>query len=197
MKKEKNNFARAVDWLIENKKVKEQKEIAQRMHMTPASISRIKNGRVKQPDPETIRRFGEQFGEFINIAYIRGESDVMLAADLASSATAPSGFPAGMTPPVPGAFPSVQPSLPDYSSLVNSIIAAKDDAITSLKRELDSKDDTIAAKDALIATKDALIATLQRQINDLRTQVAIEKGLVTGYPFAPGVAEQDQHRPSI
>lgn len=168
MKKEKNNFARAVDWLIENKKVKEQKEIAERMHTTAATISRIKNDRVKYPDPETIRRFGEQFGEFINIAYIRGESDVMLVADLPAAVSG--GTPSGQSP---------TPSAVD--ALTAALLAEKDARIADLKRELAAKDETIAAKNGQLTDKDALIKNLQQTVADLRAQVAKEKGrLSTG-----------------
>ena len=174
MKKEKNNFARAVDWLIENKKVKEQKEIAERMDTTEATISRIKKGRVKHPGPETIRRFGEQFGEFINIAYIRGESDVMLVEDLPAAASG--GAPSGQ---------STTPSAVD--ALTAALLAEKDARIADMKRELGGKDKTILAKDETIAsqrreleTKEALIKNLQQTVADLRAKQAMEKGLSTG-----------------
>ena len=147
-----NNFARAVEWLIENRKVKEQKDIARMMGMTPATISRIKNGCVKHPAPETIRKFGEQFGELINIAYIRYESDIMLTADL-PPATVPDGF-ASEDPP----------TSPLSIAAMDKVIAAKDETITALKSELSAKNEVICAKDEIIATKDALINALQQQI---------------------------------
>lgn len=158
MNKEKNNFARAVDWLIENGEVKEQKEIADRMGTTPATISRIKNGFVKHPDQETIRKFGKSFGKLINIAYIRGESDVMLVADL-PQATAPVGV--------------------EFSkdATTAALLAAKDETIAALRSQLAEKDGRISDKDEVIASKDALITTLQQQLATLRAQLAIEKGV--------------------
>lgn len=153
MKKEKNNFTRAVEWLITNGVVKNQKDMAERMGTTENTISRNKHGGVKRPDDDTLRKFNEQFGSIINIDYLRGESKVMLMKDLAARQSAK---PADKTA---------------------SLLAAKDEVIAGLKRELAVKDDVITAKDGIIATKDKLISTLQQQIDDLRMQVASEKGL--------------------
>mgnify|MGYP003288814413 CR=1 FL=1 len=46
----------------------------------------------------------------------------------------------------------------DQSSLINATIAAKDEAIASLKRELQTKNDIIQALREQISTKDQLIA---------------------------------------
>lgn len=155
-KKEKNNFTRAVEWLITNGVVKNQKDMAERMGTTENTISRNKHGGVKRPDDDTLRKFNEQFGSIINIDYLRGESKVMLVKDLAARQSAKQSKPADKTA---------------------SLLAAKDEIIAGLKRELAAKDDVIAAKDGIISMKDKLIATLQLQIDDLRMQIASEKGL--------------------
>ena len=70
-----------------------------------------------------------------------------------------------------------QMTLPDYSSLVNATIAAKDEAIASLKRELDAKD--------------LLIRSLRQQVADLGlTIAALKERSTSGYPFTMGVAEE-------
>ena len=68
-------------------------------------------------------------------------------------------------------------------ALTAALIAAKDETIDALKRELAAKDGVIAAKDSqvadrdrLVAAKDALIATLQEQLSTLRMQAVVEKG---------------------
>ena len=88
---------------------------------------------------------------------MRGESDVMLVADL--------------TP-----VSAEQPTLPTADP-TTALLAAKDETIASLKRELAAKDETIAAKDGIISMKDKFIDTLQLQIDDLRMQIVSEKGL--------------------
>lgn len=158
MEKNKNNFARAVDWLIENKKVKEQKEIAERMCTTAATISRIKNGHVKHPAPGTIRRFGEQFGEFINIAYIRNESDVMLVADIHQKEINDNNVDSHISN---HSTRNQEVSSQNISSMTTAVIAAKDDLIRA-------KDDLIATLRAQLSDKDALIQSLRQQVLDLR-----------------------------
>lgn len=70
--------------------------------------------------------------------------------------------------------PTSQP-MPDYGSLMNAALAAKDDAIESLKREiakadesarreLAAKEETISALRGQLTTKDTLIDTLQQQV---------------------------------
>ena len=64
----------------------------------------------------------------------------------------------------------------DHSSLVNALLAAKDETIESLKRELASKDETIALQRSRIAD-------LERQ------NAASTLSDLSGYPFAIGAAE--------
>ena len=67
----------------------------------------------------------------------------------------------------------------DQSSLVNALLAAKDETIESLKREL-------AAKDETIALQRSRIADLERQT------AASTLSDLSGYPFAIGAAEGDK-----
>lgn len=180
MKKEKNNFARAVEWLRENGKIKDQKDMAERMGVTTTTISRNKHGSVKRPDEDTLRKFNEQFGDIINIAYLRCESDVMLVADLPQK-NRRIDFGGG----------SAAVNTNGVDALTAALIAAKDETIDAMKRELAAKDGVIAAKDGqladrdrLVVAKDALIANLQQQVDSFREQLsalqmqtAIEKGL--------------------
>jgi len=67
----------------------------------------------------------------------------------------------------------------DQSSLINALLAAKDETIESLKREL-------AAKDETIALQRSRIADLERQT------AASTLSDLSGYPFAIGAAEGDK-----
>jgi len=178
-KKEKNNFTRAVEWLKTHGVVKDQKDMAERMGTTENTISRNKHGSVKRPDDDTLRKFSEQFGGIINIDYLRGESKVMLVKDLAARRSVKQSDPADKTASLLAAK--------------DEVIAAKNEAIAALKSKLSSKDETIAAlngrisdKNDVIATKDKLISTLQQQNDDLRMQVASEKGL-----YRPGISQSE------
>lgn len=88
----------------------------------------------------------------------------------------------------------------DQSNLVNAALAAKDETIASLKRELDAKDDIIKAKDdqiammqESIATKDDYIATLKSRITELRNIIDSKDIGMPDY-ITPGVAEKPSKR---
>jgi len=205
-------FAAAYDHLKRTQGVRTQEQLAEKMGVSAETVSRIIKARTDVTE-DAISRLQTASGCIFNLQWLRGESDVMLVADIKKN----DGH----------ATEATSPSSPDMSSMINSIIAAKDDAITSLKRELTAKDETIAAKNETIATKDAAIAdkdavikakdaaiadkdavikakeaaiadkdvlikTLQQQVTDLRAQLAIQKGLSDGYPYPVGLAEHDQ-----
>ena len=71
----------------------------------------------------------------------------------------------------------------DNSSLVNAIIAAKDETIASLHRELDAKNETITHQRSRIAE-------LERQL------AAARMSDIENYPFTIGAAE-GQEQPNI
>lgn len=67
----------------------------------------------------------------------------------------------------------------DQSSLVNALLAAKDETIASLKRELDAKNETITLQRSRIAE-------LERQL------AAATTSDISRYPFAIGAAEHKE-----
>lgn len=71
----------------------------------------------------------------------------------------------------------------DNSSLVNAVIAAKDETIASLRRELDAKNETITLQRSRIAE-------LERQL------AAARMSDIDNYPFSIGAAE-GQEQPNI
>ena len=152
-------FHKMFDYLVSNKLIPNQTELARAAGLNEVSVSRILNGQVKSTKQETLWKVNVAFDNIFNPEWMRGESDVMLVADLA---------------PVSTDQPSPAPQTAEPTA---ALLAAKNEIIASLKRELAAKDDVIVAKDGIISTKDKLIETLQRQIDDLRMQVASEKGL--------------------
>ena len=157
-------FAAAIDELRrrEGKKLS-QKEIADRMGVTEDTISRIMRLH-NQVTEDIITRLQTASGCIFNLQWLRGESDVMLAADVDNK-------------PAPAADNLHESTHIDQSSLMNATIAAKDEAIESLKREL--------------AAKDTLIETLKEQVSDLRAAIEQnKKGNYGNYPFTPGVADE-------
>lgn len=150
-------FLKMVYWLVDNTEMANPTAVARKAGINAANVTKIKTGKNKSVQYETMVKLNNAFGNVFNPEWMRGESDVMLMADLA---------------PV-----STEQPCPQTTDLTAALLAAKDETIASLKRELSAKDDIIAAKDGIIATKDKLISTLQRQNDDLRMQVASEKGL--------------------
>ena len=173
-----NNFAAALDYLKRNKGIKTQNELAKRMGVSKDTITRI----IKAYTPVTedaITKFQTATGCIFNLQWLRGESDVMMTEDLeVKSVSEP--------------YPTPQSALmPDYSSITNAMIAAKDDAIESLKRELVK---TEASAKRELAAKDELIKSLQQQVADLRAALALQqtKDSLGNYPFTVGVADKDE-----
>lgn len=165
-------FMKMVYWLVDNTEMKNPTDVARKAGINAANVTKIKTGKNKSVQYETMVKLNNAFGNVFNPEWMRGESDVMLVADLA---------------PVRTELPS--PAL-QIAGPTDTLLAAKDETIASLKRELAAKDETIAAKDGIISTKDKLIDTLQQQIDDLRIQVGLERGLHTGHSRSAAAEQQ-------
>ncbi len=74
----------------------------------------------------------------------------------------------------------------ELSSIVNTIVAAKDETIEALNGKISSKDETIEALKSNISAKDALIEDLNQKIAAAYTNDC------EGIPPSFGVAESDQ-----
>jgi len=162
-------FLKMVYWLVDNTEMANPTAVARKAGINAANVTKIKTGKNKSVQYETMVKLNNAFGNVFNPEWMRGKSDVMLMADLAPVGTTQS-----------------SPTPPDATAV---LLAAKDETIAVLKRELAAKDDIIAAKDGIIGTKDALIDTLRQQIGDLRMQVASEKGLHSVGTSRSAVAE--------
>ena len=75
----------------------------------------------------------------------------------------------------------------DQSSLVNALLASKDETIDSLKSRIADIQRTIADKEEIIKARDARILELERRIAQINAED------LSKYPFAIGAAE-DQSR---
>ena len=74
----------------------------------------------------------------------------------------------------------------DQSSLVNALLASKDETIDSLKSRIADLQRTIADKEEIIKSRETRIAELERQLGAASTSD------LSHYPFAIGAAEQSQ-----
>ena len=84
--------------------------------------------------------------------------------------------------------------LPDMSSVFNSALAAKDDAIESLKRELRTKDDLIQSLRDQLAAKDQLIAEQKTRLIDYRRIIDSNENEITNYHFPVGAADDRKRK---
>lgn len=181
-------FAAAIDELRrrEGKRLS-QKEIADRMGVNENTVSRILNLH-NEVTEEAITQLQTASGCIFNLQWLRGESDVMLAAD------------ADKAPVVDNLHESTHI---DQGSLMNATIVAQQTSIESLKRELAkteesakrelaAKEETISALRGQLATKDTLIESLQKQVADLRAALAEQKkkDSLGNYPFTIGAADE-------
>ena len=139
----------AVDYLFREKLVKSQKAFCERIGITESTLSHIKGNTTTVSD-STIRKMNEEFDNCFNMAYFRGESTYYLMSDLIEAHK-----------PAPKADP--QPI--DHSSLVNAMLAAKDETI---------------------AAKDRLIASLEEQLKMAKELLATYQHPATPYSITPG-----------
>jgi len=154
--KENEIFKQMLDWIYANTEAHNQADVARKSGLFEATISRALNGKIKRVKQETLRKVNSAFGNVFNPAWIRGDSDIMLVADLAPiSSTQPQTTMPGET------------DAADMSSLINAALAAKDETIMSLKRELSAKDDLIAALREQITDHNQLMQTTRQQADDL------------------------------
>lgn len=184
-----NIFAAAFDYLKRTTDIKTQQELADRMGVTKDTVSRIITAKTKVTD-DAITKLQTASGCIFNLQWLRGESDVMLAADVDNR-------------PASVADNLHESTHIDQGSLMNAIIAAQQTSIESLKREvakteesakreLAAKEETINALRGQLTTNDALIESLQQQVADLRAAIAGQqkKDSFGNYPFTPGAADE-------
>ena len=174
-----NIFAAAIDEIRRREGKLTQLDLAKRMGVNKDTITNILRYRTVVTD-DIITRLQNASGRIFNLQWLRGESDIMLSEqDNEGSETFRNNTPSGV---------------PTYSSMTNSIIAAKDEAIESLKREVAAKDLTIESQKRESVSKDALIESLQQQVADLRAAIAEQqkKDSFGNYPFTPGVADDGE-----
>lgn len=185
-KKLKNELFRvAVDYLFREKKVGSQKELAEKIGITEPSLSRVMNGGRIVSD-KTLHKMNEAFGGIFNMAYFRGEDPhCMLMENLAYYEQ----HPEERLVFERNTQENEQIGI-DQSSLVNALLAAKDETIDSLKSRIADLQRTIADKEEIIKAREARIVALERQL------ASASMSDIERYPFTIGTAE-DNKQPHI
>ena len=160
MKLRNNIFAAAFDYLKRNTDIKTQKELARRMGVTENTITRILRDYTEVTE-DIITKLQTASGCIFNLQWLRGEdTEHMLAKDVEEDKA---------------------PQQPiDQSSLVNAIIAAKDETVATLQARIKDLERTIA-------DKETIIKSLERQL------AATSMSDIDRYPFHVGVADDGTH----
>ena len=204
-KKLKNElFKVAVDYLLREKKVGSQKELAEKIGITEPSLSRVMNGGRIVSD-KTLHKMNEAFGNIFNMAYFRGEDpQCMLMEDLLYYQQHPEERLVFVKPKkenVPQSE-SVQPSSQDttlimskmFESMLKPIEAAHAQQVAALNQQIADKQSIIDLQADKIKSQADEIASLQKFIAELRsmpTSINIED-VLKKYPFTIGVAENKE-----
>lgn len=169
-----NIFAAAFDYLKREKGIKTQKRLAELMGVSEDTITRILKDRTEVTE-DIITKLQTASGCIFNLQWLRGEDPIhMLAIDVAEDLVKPA-----------------QPQI-DQSSLVNAILAAKDQLIEELKEKYDKME---TEKDARIAALQQLAEERLHRIAELRREIDANKLGLSDFPFAPGVADKPKNNP--
>ena len=161
-KSKNERFAVAVDYLFQEKLITSQKDLCVKIGLTEPTYSRIKTGKRIVSD-ETVRKLNDAFDSIFNMAYFRGDSETLLAN--------------GQEPAQELPAPSI-----DNGSILNALLAAKDETIDVMAKQLKDKDNLIQAKDDLIKTLQVQLDKLQKELmtqrlGDYRFNIASESNL--------------------
>lgn len=173
-----NIFAEAFKWLKKNwEGIRYQKDLAAKIGVSEDTVTRIMRDQTEVTD-DFLCKFNEAFDNVFNYQWLRGEDPFhMLMADVIEAKTEQ----------------LKQYKQIDQSSLVNAALAAKDDAIESLKRELITKDDLIQSLREQIDTKDQLIAEQKARLVDYR-RIIDSQEKDAKFLFPVGSAEDIAHK---
>lgn len=163
-------------------------EFADAIGYARAYISSALNGNEKNLTDKLFTTICDVYKGVFNLDYLlTGEGNLLTIEEyVISERIEKTGSTAIPAPPV---------NIPDMSSVFNSALAAKDETIVSLKRELSTKDDLIQSLRDQLAAKDQLIAEQKARLIDYRRIIDSNNGL-QNWPFPIGAAEDKSSRKS-
>ena len=165
--------------IFERDGIKTFKQLAEMSGISQNTFTRIKRNEVKEVDIETFRKLNSAFDDRYNPQWFQGDSPYMLIKDYQN------------------AQKERQTTMPDYTSLLNSALAAKDETIEAYQKRLEDKDVIIECLRAQIADKDDHIATLKARVAELRRIIDANNLMDVAYPFPVGAADGDKKRKRI
>lgn len=189
-------FLRALAILMKEKNIN-QTQVAELLNTKSGTFSDYKNGK-KRAGQEMYERLARAFHGRLNLRYLSGESEYMMLENVPeeeiieySQRDYNPDFDVQKKAKATTSMPTESAAyIPDMSSVFNSALAAKDDAIESLKRELRTKDELIQSLRDQLAAKDKLIEEQKARLIDYRRIINSQENSLTTYPFPVGVSEQ-------
>ena len=173
-------FAKAIDWLYANNKVRDQKELAAVTGITETTISRILNDKVKKPSEDTLRKLNNAFGGIFNMEYFRGKNIHMIAEDAQQAKVEKN--------------QQEFPKAIDYTFLIEKAVekatAYADKTISALERQVADKEAIIK----MLQEKNRALDERNRKLDDYIRNLEYEnqEKSFSDYPFTIGAAEEDR-----
>jgi plasmid maintenance system antidote protein VapI len=171
-----NIFAAAFDYLKREKGIKTQKRLAELMGVSEDTITRILKDRCEVTE-DIITKLQTASGCIFNLQWLRGEDpNHMLVEDLDD----------GMPTEDNGRDIHI-----DQSSLVNALLAAKDQLIEELQNKYEAME---REKDERINELKELAEERLHRIAELRRIIDSNNISITDYPFPVGAAEKHNQK---
>ena len=160
----KERFNEAYNELKWRHVIEKQEDLAALLGTSRPNISAALKGNPTVLTLKFLNRFYEKFKNIFRKEWLlKGEGDMLVDAPKES-----------------------QPVI-DQSSMVNAIIASKDEMITTLQARIVDLERTIADKDTIIKDREARIVALERKLSACATSD------LDNYPFSVGVADDGTH----
>lgn len=155
--------------------IKTFKQLAEMSGISQNTFTRIKRNEVKEVDIETFRKLNAAFDNRYNVLWFQGDSPYMMMEEYLAANKS-------------------QLPLPDYTSLLNSALAAKDETIEAYQKRLEDKDAIIESLRGQLADKDDHIATLKARIAELRRIIDANNLTDAIMPYPMGSAESGKRQ---
>ena len=175
-------FRAILNDIAERDGIKRFNKLVEMTGISSTTFTSIKLNRVNEVDVETFRKLNAAFDNRYNVLWFQGDSPYMMMEEYLAANKS-------------------QLPLPDYTSLLNAALAAKDETIASYQKQLqvtekrlEDKDATIETLRAQIADKDDHIATLKDRVAELRRIIDAHDLTDALYKFPTGSAEQPSRK---
>lgn len=160
-KKKKNVFFMvAVDYIFKEGLVDSQKTLAEKIGISEAALSRIKNG-TKTVSDETLRKMNVAFCGIFNMAYFRGESTKLLIEDVDYY----------LQHPEEDVLAGFDKELKSRAIQRNNNQVVSDDEVKKMKEQIAKFKSDLANMQKIIDEKDRHITTLKHDNEWLRNLI--------------------------